>query len=93
MTEYRKKPVVIEAEQYKEGMEDGFEERYIDPDDHNLTWGVPVTDHVGVVQVPYIATLEGKHLITKGDWIITGIKGERYPIKPDIFEETYELVE
>jgi hypothetical protein len=28
-----------------------------------------------------------------GDYIITGVKGERYPCKPDIFEATYEAVE
>jgi len=28
-----------------------------------------------------------------GDWIIKGIKGEFYPCKPDIFEQTYEKVE
>jgi hypothetical protein len=32
-------------------------------------------------------------LVTTGDWIITGVKGEHYPCKPDIFEATYELVE
>jgi len=26
-----------------------------------------------------------------GDWIITGVNGERYPCKPDIFEKTYEV--
>ena len=29
-------------------------------------------------------------LVTTGDWIITGVKGEHYPCKPDIFEMTYE---
>lgn len=38
-------------------------------------------------------TLEGHHLVCPGDWVITGIKGEQYPCKPDIFEATYELVE
>jgi hypothetical protein len=28
-----------------------------------------------------------------GDYIITGINGEKYPCKPDIFKMTYELVE
>ncbi len=28
-----------------------------------------------------------------GDWIITGVKGERYPCKPDIFAATYDPVE
>ena len=31
-----------------------------------------------------------KHEVTPGDWIITGVKGETYPCKPDIFEATYE---
>ncbi len=39
-----------------------------------------------------IHTLEGDHLARAGDYIITGIKGERYPCKPDIFRQTYELV-
>ena len=41
----------------------------------------------------WIDTLEGGHVVCPGDWIITGVKGERYPCKPDIFEETYGLVE
>jgi len=41
---------------------------------------------------PYIQTLEGKHYICPGDYIIVGVKGERYPCKPDIFLETYEAV-
>lgn len=41
----------------------------------------------------WIDTLEGGHIVCPGDWIITGIKGEHYPCKPDIFDATYELVE
>lgn len=40
----------------------------------------------------WIDTLEGGHIVCPGDWIITGVKGERYPCKPDIFEATYEPV-
>ena len=40
-----------------------------------------------------IHTLEGDHEVSKGDFIIKGIKGEYYPCKPDIFEETYEPVD
>lgn len=40
----------------------------------------------------FIDTLEGGHAVCVGDWIITGVKGERYPCKPDIFTATYELV-
>ena len=39
----------------------------------------------------WIDTSEGGHIVCPGDWIITGVKGERYPCKPDIFEATYEL--
>ena len=75
MTKYRPKPVVIEAEQYTLGMEDGFS-------------CIPF-----VMTKPFISSLEGNMYIDAGDWIITCENGVRYPIKADIFEETYELVE
>ena len=40
----------------------------------------------------WIETLEGGHIVCPGDWIITGVQGEHYPCKPDIFKETYEPV-
>lgn len=40
-----------------------------------------------------IPTLEGVMHASVGDYIITGVRGEQYPCKPDIFEQTYELVE
>ena len=39
-----------------------------------------------------IETLEGVMHAEPGDWIITGVNGERYPCKLDIFEKTYEPV-
>lgn len=48
--------------------------------------GVSFHDH------GWIDTLEDGHRVCPGDWIITGIKGERYPCKPDIFEQTYDSV-
>ena len=39
------------------------------------------------------ADKRAKHVATIGDWIIQGVKGEFYPCKPDIFEETYEPAE
>jgi len=38
----------------------------------------------------WIDTLEGGHIVCPGDWIITGVQGENYPCKPDIFAITYE---
>lgn len=40
-----------------------------------------------------IETLEGNHTALPNDFIIRGVKGEYYPCKPDIFEQTYEVVE
>ena len=75
MAKYRKKPVIIEATQW---FKDG---------DHPA---VKIGHNEVADKIPYIETLEGPHLVTPGDWIITGVKGEHYPCKPDIFEMTYE---
>jgi hypothetical protein len=40
----------------------------------------------------WIDTPEGGHIVCPGDYVITGVKGERYPCKPDIFDATYEPV-
>jgi len=74
---FRKKPVVIEATQW------------FKMGDHPAV----VEASVGGVNVNLIETLEGDHWVTEGDYIITGVKGEHYPCKPDIFEMTYEKVE
>nr|WP_297935393.1 hypothetical protein [uncultured Lachnoclostridium sp.] len=39
-----------------------------------------------------IHTLEGDMKALPGDWIITGVNGEKYPCKPDIFDKTYEKI-
>jgi hypothetical protein len=101
---FRKKPVVVEAVRWEFGkhIEDGWEHE--DELRCALTdgmyaasrlssdvegWSTP-TFSGGVRMYPYIDTLEGRHYISEGDWIITGIKGERYPCKGDIFAATYE---
>lgn len=98
MSKFRKKPIVIEAEVYSRGMEDGWEYEDQLPGDSELPMGMfkvsRLTDEtIGVRVYPYISTLEGRHYISEGDYIITGVNGERYPCKPDIFEKTYEAVE
>jgi hypothetical protein len=40
----------------------------------------------------WIDTLEGGHVVCPGDTIITGVEGERYPIKPGIRNKTYDVV-
>lgn len=45
-----------------------------------------------VIYAPSDITDEGDHLVRVGNWIIKGIKGEFYPCKPDVFEQTYEEV-
>jgi hypothetical protein len=78
---FRKKPVIIEAIQW---IETNWEELEEFGSDRNI-----VSNPDGTLT---IATLEGNHIAQKQDWIIKGIKGEIYPCKPDIFEQTYEEV-
>ena len=40
-----------------------------------------------------IKTLEGDMKANFGDWIITGVNGEQYPCKDEIFRKTYEPAE
>ena len=77
MAKYRNKPEIIEAEVYRPGLEDG----------------VYANNFGSGEMIPYINTLEGRLRISPGDYIITGVQGERYPCKPDIFHKTYEPVE
>jgi hypothetical protein len=80
---YRKKPVVIEAEQW-----DGHHSIPI----IKLGDGVRTEiDRLGNT-VLYIKTLEGCMKASVGDYIIRGVNGELYPCKPDIFMKTYEEV-
>jgi len=77
---FRKKPIVIEATQwFKDGDHDRVK-KFFNHDPENHGWG-------------WIETLEGGHIVNPGDWIITGVKDEHYPCKPEIFEMTYEKVE
>jgi hypothetical protein len=39
-----------------------------------------------------IPTLEGTMTASVGDWIVKGAVGEFWPVKPDVFEATYEPV-
>lgn len=93
MAKYRKKPVVIEAvrwtgknlidiqsfiEGHRVASDSVYWDRYEDMVNEN-----------GLI----IKTLEGLMKASIGDYIIKGVQGEFYPCKPDIFEQTYEIVE
>lgn len=62
---------------------------------HPATDGQARCNHCGkrMENHGWIDTLEGGHIVCPGDWIITGVAGENYPCKPDIFNATYEVVE
>lgn len=82
MAKFRKKPVVIEAEQYLDSSDclpfcDNGNPLNYDEDECKQ----------------YIQTLEGQLWVSDGDWIIRGVQGEFYPCKPDIFAATYEAVD
>lgn len=83
-----KKPVIIEAERFVEGF-------YNNPEIPNEFKEVCCrkNDTGSTFLRPHIHTLEGIYWITLNDWIVKGVRGEFYPVKPDIFEATYEKVE
>lgn len=80
MTKYRKKPVVVDAVQFF-------------PD--QKPWPGGIKEDAASPTGYSIGTLESRegHEVTPGDFVITGVKGECYACKPDIFEMTYELAE
>ena len=85
---FRKKPVVVEAYQW-DGTFNGSVEIGIK---------FPTMQTASITQIPdkdgwdwRIKTLEGEHIVSPGDWVLRGVKGEFYPCKPDIFELTYEV--
>jgi hypothetical protein len=91
MPKYRKKPVTIEAVQwFKNGDHPKVIQyiRYLGSlgVEYCLKCNRSLKDH------GWVDTLEGGHIVCPGDWIITGIKGEMYPCKPDIFSATYDAV-
>lgn len=55
--------------------------------DHSAV--VPYHDEGNPTSLGWVNTLEGGHIVTPGDWIATGVKGEHWPIKPDVFAATY----
>lgn len=59
------------------------------------TDGMHACSHCGHVmdEHGWIDTPKGGHTVCPGDWVITGMAGERYPCKPDIFVATYEPAE
>ena len=81
----RKKPVVVDAVMW-EGSQVSFDAIM----DMGLTkWSA---GEMGSKSF-YILTLEGNMLVTYGDWVIKGTRGEFYPCKPDCFNDTFERIE
>jgi len=80
---FRKKPVVIEAEQFTEENKNRAYNFLTCSAFCGFDMGKPIMR---------IQTLEGEMTVRLGDWIIKGVKGEFYPCKPDIFKSTYEKV-
>ena len=91
MAKYRKKPVVIEAFEWTGDIGQKEEPIWIVEaiKDGSVWFNNECTENVTME----IKTLEGNHIANRGDYIIRGIKGEIYPCKPDIFDQTYELGE
>lgn len=89
---FRKKPIVIEAEQVHQSGIEG------EPPLHWMThWvkacGGSVFGWTFALDHILIPTLEGVMRADISDYIICGVNGEFYPCKEDVFDKTYEAVE
>ena len=89
-----KKPIEIEFITFDEFVEFGKSQPNANIID-GIPWsfdykGVPITNENN--QCYLIPTLEGTHNFTPIDVLITGIKGEIYPCKIDIFKDTYDII-
>ena len=80
--QYKKKPIVIEAIQRVDGNDDEICDFLANSESCFEYNAGKIT----------IETLEGEMAVSVGDFVIKGIRGECYPCKPDIFEQTYEEV-
>lgn len=93
MAKFRKKTIIVEAVQF---IDQDTEIAGPEPDWYQAARTIDAED-VGSVTYRggslFIHTLEGIVQARPYAWIVRGIKQELYPVKPDIFAETYELVE
>lgn len=88
MAKYIKKPITIEASRwFKNG-----DHEHVQPFTNTSRRLVNKCEQCDEMLKNHgqIDTLEGVHIVCPGDWIITGIKGEHYPCKPNIFEASYD---
>lgn len=99
---FRKRPLIIEAEQltwqnWSRICEHAGVGRLVDGKPEGCfigSDGQPLRDGSSSEELGLlIPTLEGLMVARARDWIIRGVKGELYPCKPDIFEATYEPTE
>lgn len=91
MGQFRKKPVIIDAELFTGSEGNGV--RIANWCGGKYDYEVKPSDHTDIHQWIQIPTLEGTMIASVGDYIIKGVNGEFYPCKPDIFDKTYEPVE
>lgn len=102
MPKFRKKPVVVEAQQWwppgdsrhDPAMLSHRKGNQVDPPDYRQDGDLWQFSTIrGMGDDVFMIRTGGSNSdvqVHPGDWIITGVKGEKYPCKPDIFDSTYE---
>ncbi|MEG0923194.1 MAG: hypothetical protein RSD57_15940 [Comamonas sp.] len=99
MTQYRKKPVVITAITFEQLVSHGIKQCQAEGRESNIVNGMPWSFAYGGHPITHehddcyiIPTLEGSMMMGRNDMLITGVKGEIYPCKREIFDATYDSV-
>ena len=100
MAKFKKKPVVVEAITFGDLVAHGIAQCQAEGRWDSIIDGMPWSFTYGGHSISHendsaycIPTLEGTMLMTPGDMLITGVKGEIYPCKGDIFAATYDAVD
>lgn len=100
---FKKKPIVVDAHQWFKNGDHPLDGIVVDGDNEYEGTVVRFYRHPAMNSMflcqhcqkklhdhGWIDTLESGHIVCPGDWIVTGIHGEHYPCKPEIFDKTYE---
>ena len=90
---FRRRPITVEAVEYKytpEGLSElhAFCGSSLGRIEKARTPGAKAEAELGTLEDGNHLTV--KHIATEGDFIVKGVQGEFYAVKPDIFWETYE---
>jgi len=87
MAKYQRIAIVVDAVQYRRGMEDGFEKT---GEDCFMCMGSSCKGCQSFK--PYVDTSHGRHFVQLSDWIVTELDGYKYICSTDKFDMNFQEI-